>query len=89
MDKIILNGEYMKNKIFVHHYIKSQLDTREYHGNNLDALWDVLSTYSKPTRIILLNKEDLIENLGSYGQAIIKVFEDAAADNENIDFRIL
>lgn len=89
MRKVILDGKHMKNKKLVHLYIKFQLESNEYIGNNLDALWDVLITYSQPLKIGLINKEMLIENLGDYGESIIELFEDAEEENENIEFEIL
>lgn len=83
---MILDGKYMKSKELVHLYIKYQLNAKEYYGNNLDALWDVLSTYSQRTEITLLNKDKLIGNMGDYGESIIKVFEDVAEENPNIIF---
>lgn len=89
MKKVILNGKYMKNKKLAHLYIKFQLDSNEYIGNNLDALWDVLTSYSQPLKIALVNKDILIENLGDYGESIIQVFKDAEVENENIEFEII
>lgn len=89
MKKVILNGKYMKSKRLVHLYIKFKLDSNEYIGNNLDALWDVLSTYSQPLKVGLVNKDKLIENLGEYGLSLIQVFEDAVEENKNIEFEIL
>lgn len=79
----------MKNKRLTHQYIKDKLGNREYHGNNLDALWDVLSTYSQPIKIRLINEDMLVENLGEYGLSLISVFEDARNENSNIEFEIL
>ena len=89
MKKVILNGKYMKNKKLAHLYIKFQLDSNEYIENNLDALWDVLTSYSQPLKIALVNKDILIENLGDYGESIIQVFKDAEVENENIEFEII
>ena len=88
MNKVILDGKYMKNKKLVHLYIKFQLESNQYFGSNLDALWDVLSTYSEPIKIGLINKDKLIENMGDYGESIIKVFQDAEEENRNIEFEI-
>ena len=89
MNKVILDGKYMKNKKLVHLYIRFQLESNQYFGSNLDALWDVLSTYSEPIKIGLINKDKLIENMGDYGESIIKVFQDAEEENRNIQFEIL
>lgn len=89
MIKVILDGSSMKNREMVHIYLKQRLKTPEYHGENLDALWDVLSSYSEPIEIELKNEEKLIENLGNYGQSLIRVFKDAGEKNENINFKII
>lgn len=89
MIKVILDGSSMKNREMLHIYLKERLKTPEYYGENLDALWDILSTYSEPIEIELKNEENLIENLGSYGQSIIRVFKDAEEENKNINFKII
>ena len=88
MIRIKLNGNKMKTKEAAHDYLKNKLESQEYHGNNLDALWDVLSTYNQPTEIKLKNKDQLIENLGSYGESLIQAFKDAEQENDNIKFKI-
>lgn len=88
MNKVILDGKYIKSKDLLHLYIKYGLETREYIGSNLDALWDVLTTYSQTLSISLYNKDMLIENLGDYGRALIKLFEDAIEENPNIKLEI-
>ena len=80
MMKITLNGDNINSQETAHEYIREKLDSEEYHGDNLDALWDVLSTYDQPLEISFVNIDDLNE----YGDAIISVFEDAATDNINI-----
>ncbi len=89
MIKVTLNGRNMNSKEIAHLYMKWNLQVPEYYGTNLDALWDVLSTYDKPIQINLINKDKLIENLGDYGEAIIEVFQDAQKENNNINFEII
>jgi len=88
MIKVLLDGKHMKTKETVHLYIKNELDSKEYFGNNLDALYDVLSTYNQPIEIVLINKDRLIENLEDYGRALVKLFEDVEEENTNIEFKI-
>ncbi|MGO1469889.1 MAG: barstar family protein [Tissierella sp.] len=89
MRKVIIDGKYMKTKEKTHIYLKDKLDICSYRGNNLDALWDALSTHSRSIEIELLNKEKLIKNLNSYGNSIIEVFEEAKNENSNINFKII
>lgn len=89
MREALLDGKKMNTKEAVHLHIKEKLQSPEYHGNNLDALWDVISSYSNPIEISLNNKDKLIENLGKYGRSLIKVFQDADKENSNISFIIV
>jgi len=87
--KITLNGENMTTKRGTHGYIRGKLKSQEYHGENLDALWDVLSTYDRPIQIKLTNRDKLMTNLGDYGACLIQVFQDAAKENNHISLRII
>ncbi len=88
MKELIIDGKNIHNKEIFYMYIRRQLDSCEYYGDNLDALWDVLSTYDKHITIRFINKELLIENLADYGQSIINVFQDGAEENHNISLEI-
>ena len=84
MKEIRLNGAVMVKKAAAHAYLKRKLALPGYYGNNLDALWDCLSTDFSPKVITIRHPEAIIKNLGSYGEALIQVFLDAAAANEYI-----
>lgn len=83
---IKLNGNDMTTKELFHDCLKQKLTLPDYYGNNLDALWDVLSTYSEKLHLILSNKVQLLKNLGDYGHSIIQLFEDVVKENDNITF---
>lgn len=89
MIQIELNGKNMKTREETHKYLKEKLNLPEYYGENLDALWDILSTYSKPIKISFINKDELIKNLEDYGYALISVFQDVEEENTNIKFEII
>ena len=84
-----LNGKNMTSKKRAHEYIRWKLKSQEYHGDNLDALWDVLSTYDQEVEINFVNTDKLIEDLGQYGESIISVFQDASEENKKIIFKII
>lgn len=88
MKEIRLNGAVMVNKAAAHVYLKRKLTLPEHYGNNLDALWDCLSTDFSPKTITISHPEAIIKNLGSYGEALIQLFLDAAAGNEFIQVKI-
>ena len=85
MNKIVLDGEKMTSKKKAHSYLKHKLDAKEYYGENLDALWDVLSTYDRNISIEFINIDKLMENLEDYGKSILTIFEDAQWENKNIN----
>lgn len=89
MEEIFLDGYKMISKSETHKYIKKMLNFPDYYGENLDALWDILSTKSKLISIFLLHEEKIYENLGDYGKQLIDVFQEAANSNTNIKFTLL
>lgn len=60
----------------------------DYFGNNLDALWDVLSTASKELEIHVIYSDDLLFELGAYGKAVLRLFLDLGEENKNITIEI-
>lgn len=85
----ILNGKRMTSKRAAHEYIKRKLEFPDYYGENLDALWDILTTISQPLVIVLLNSELIYSNLEDYGRALVGVFAEAMEENPNIELRII
>lgn len=88
MREVYLNGEEMTTMERVHEVIRREMGFADYYGNNLDALWDLLSVESERTEIVLENAAVMCETLGDYAEAVIQVFRDAEASNECLTFRI-
>ncbi|HBV67432.1 MAG TPA: hypothetical protein DEF04_04070 [Clostridiales bacterium] len=86
MIEIILDGSKMTSKDAAHKYIKERMNFPEYYGENLDALWDLISTWAVETTVYLLNEEKMHENMGEYGELLKGVFQEAAYENDNICF---
>lgn len=89
MKTTILNGKRMRYNKSTHDYLKRKLQFPDYYGNNLDSLWDLLTTIGNPIEIVLLNSESIYENLGDYGVEIVRVFVEAMEENENIILTII
>lgn len=86
---VVLDGRKMTDKMTLHNYLKEQCKFPEYYGNNLDALYDVLTDREEPLEIRLEYAEELKEILCGYGEAFIETLEDAAASNGNFSFKII
>ena len=85
-DKLVLNldGSILKSKEELHSTIQWQLQLPEYYGRNLDALWDVLSTWSAPLCIEVTHTELLKRHLADYADALLEMLHDAVAENNTI-----
>ena len=82
--RVIIDGKNIKDKLSLHAYLKEQCNFPDYYGNNLDALYDVLTDRTEPLEIVLEHAEELKEILCGYGEAFIEVLQDAAAENGKI-----
>ena len=81
---VVIDGKNIKDKATLHAYLKEQCNFPEYYGNNLDALYDVLTERSEPLEIRVEHAEELKEILCGYGDAFIETLQDAAAENKNL-----
>lgn len=79
MKEIILNVSKFKNESDIHRYLKEQLNFPEYYGNNLDALYDVLTDINDKITFRLKT-----EKSSELLQPIIAVLYDAEAENSNL-----
>ena len=84
MKRIILNGKRMISREVAHAYLKRKFCFPEYYGRNLDALWDLLSTTAKDTEIVIVNASHIRENLGKYGNSLLRVFDDLSEEARHV-----
>ncbi len=89
MEEIRLDGVEMTDKKKTHSYIKEKLALPDYYGNNLDALWDCLSTDYSQKIIVIVHPGKLVENLGQYGGQLIAVFQEAATVNPFLHVKVV
>lgn len=85
--KVKLDGKKMKSEKIVHEYLKEKFQLPDHYGKNLDALWDSLSETSEKLEIELYNEENMYNNLGSFSEDLLSLFEDLSIENENIIFK--
>lgn len=81
-NEYLLDFSNITTKEDVQEFIYDVLNFPEYYGKNLDALYDCLTDMSKCS--ITLTGIDVLYDMGDYGKKLIKVFQNAAKDNENI-----
>ncbi|VUT03215.1 barstar family protein [Klebsiella spallanzanii] len=76
MCNVVLDGVKINSECDFHREISCLLDFGPYYGDNLDALWDRLSTdVERPVTIIWLHSELSRHALGAYFDQIIDIFE--------------
>ena len=86
--QVVIDGRKMTDKQILHAYLKEQCRFPDYYGNNLDALYDVLTDRTEPLEIKLEYAQELKEILCGYGEAFIETLLDAAASCTNFKVEI-
>lgn len=86
--EILLDGKEILDKKILFLKLKEQIDSTEFYGDNLDALWDVLSTINEGIKIIILNKKDLKIHLGEYAELLIELFHGLKDVNEDVCIKV-
>jgi ribonuclease inhibitor len=81
MEIIRLDSGKMTDRKATHAYLKRKLHLPEYYGNNLDALWDCLTTDFSEKMIILNDPQTVKNQLGDYGYSLVGLFKEVAAVN--------
>ena len=84
MEIIRLDGGKMTDRKKKKKKMKRKLHYPEYYGNNLDALWDCLTTDFSGKMIILHDPQAVQIKLGGYGDSLMGLFREAAAANSAI-----
>lgn len=86
--ELVLDGKLITNKQDLFISLKIQINSSEFYGNNLDALWDVLSSIKETINIKMLNFQDLRANLGAYTDSLIQLFVDLKEVNPEINLKL-
>ena len=86
MNCYYLNGENMTTREKAHEEIKRGMCFPDYYGENLDALWDLISC--DEAEVVLSNPAPMLNALGSYGCRLLRTFYDAVRENPDFSFRI-
>ncbi len=87
MKEIIIDGRLTFCLNQVHRQFKDSLVLGGYYGANLDALWDVLSSYSEGLRVQFIDNEALRRNLGQDYERLVELFLDLEEENQKFIFQ--
>lgn len=85
MRTIVIDGGLMPTREEAHAYLSRRLGLPDYYGNNLDALYDILSSdFAGPARLVVYRREALEQSLGAYSMALLAALLDAARENPHL-----
>lgn len=85
---LLLDGREIDSREKLHRLIREQLDPPDYYGDNLDALWDLLSSEPEELSIRLVHRKALLENIGDYGESLLELLLDLSDQNPEITLEI-
>jgi len=84
MVTVILDGREMVDRSITHLYLKRVLNLSAHYGENLDALWDELSTLHHPLSIRFTNVDEMLSSLGDYGGKLLELFREIPMYNKAV-----
>ena len=88
MNRIELDVRNIFTVRALHIYLAYRLDLPAHYGKNLDALYDVLKEESRMAAIRITGTKEAQGELTAYMPKLLRVFEDAARENERISVEI-
>lgn len=86
MVKCVINGKNMTTRALAHQEIAKAFALPVPYGSNLDALWDIASTFDAD--MTLVNAGAMLNSLTDYGCRLLLTLYEAADGNPNFVFRI-
>lgn len=86
--EILLDGRAMTDRETLHTYLAGKMAFPDYYGRNLDALYDLLSTYPEKAEIVLAHGNEMVAALGRYGHGFLKTMADACRENPNLELTL-
>jgi ribonuclease inhibitor len=88
MNRIELDVRNIFTVRALHIYLAYRFDLPAHYGKNLDALYDVLTEESRMAVIRIMGTKEAQGELTAYMPKLLRVFEDAARENERISVEI-
>ena len=88
MKTAILNAREIPDKKALHAALAAQLDFPDWYGGNLDALYDLLGTVSRPCSVVIRDAPALEAALGEYARRLLRVLTDVCLANPAVSLRV-
>ena len=88
MKELLLDAETLYTREQLHDVLAKVCGFPADYGRNLDALYDLLTAYPA-ARLTLRHPEMLVAHLGNYGELVLRVLADAAAENPVFTLNVL
>lgn len=90
MRTILLDFQKFHEKETFHPYMKKKIQLPEYHGYNLDAMWDAMSYIKEDLRLCIYNWEDHDEtDTETYSKAVIATLRELSEKNRHINLEFI
>lgn len=86
METVKLDGAQLCRREEAMERLAQALALPEWWGRNLDALHDCLTGLGRPVRLVLHNREDM--EASPFGLRLLRVLNDSAAENPNLELVI-
>lgn len=84
MKTVVLYMNAIETREQAHRYLKKELGFPDYYGENLDALWDLLTEEGKPMQLLIYHSDLLVQNLGEYGRSLLDTMVEAGEENSSL-----
>jgi len=85
LKELLLDAAPLHTREQLHDAFRTLFAFPDWYGRNLDALYDLL-TACRDTRLTVRHTEQLMVNLGRYGELLLRVLSNAAEDNPSFWF---
>lgn len=84
MKSVVLDAQSLDSRETLHATLAQSLDFPTWYGNNLDALFDCLTSLSEEVTLVLPEEAVLSAALGPYGLRFLQVCQEAARENGSL-----
>lgn len=89
MKSFVLSLRDCASQESLHSYLQDALSLPDESAESLDDIYDYLTDIDEPLKVTLPQEVADEDNLGEYGERLLTVFEEAAAENPNLEVEII